>query len=66
MSAKTYYRDSVDETKLPYRYIYLGKDGAGRRLYQRQLDGEDYGRPSALLTYAEGTQTSAFDGRVTT
>ncbi len=51
MTAKDYYQRSV-ETGV-FEYVFLGNDGAGRRLYQRRLQGVDYGSPRALLSFGE-------------
>lgn len=51
-TAGEYYRSVTKEGGL-FRYVYIGKDDCGRRVYQKYLDGEKYGRPRALLTYRE-------------
>lgn len=50
--AATYYAESTPAAGL-FAYELAGKDGLGRSVYQKYLDGEEYGAPRALLTYNE-------------
>jgi hypothetical protein len=50
-SAAAYYEESVGPGL--YDYAEIGRDDAGRRVYQKYLSGEKYGDPRALLTHAE-------------
>lgn len=50
-SAQEYYDESVKAGL--FEYSYVGNDLCGRRVYQKYIDGEEYGEPRALLTYAE-------------
>ena len=51
LSAEVYYDESVRSGLFEFQLI--GKDGAGRRVYQKLLCGEPYGQPRALMTYRE-------------
>lgn len=50
-SAAAYYEESTGPGL--YDYTEIGRDDAGRRVYQKSIDGEKYGEPRALLTHAE-------------
>lgn len=49
--AAAYYAESTAEGL--FAYELAGKDGLGRSVFQKYLDGEEYGAPRALLTFAE-------------
>ena len=51
MSAAAYYSKSLSD-KLFDREL-VGRDDAGRKVYQKSLSGKPYGCPRALLTWAE-------------
>lgn len=52
VTAEEYYRSSFSKL---FTYAYCGKDGVGRKVYQKQLEGEPYGEPRALLSHREYT-----------
>lgn len=52
--AASYYAESTRGGGL-FEYEDVGRDAYGRRVYQRLLDGAEYGQPEALLTFAEFT-----------
>jgi hypothetical protein len=49
--ANEYYAQSVKSDVFEYQDV--GRDGCGRRVYQKFLNGEAYGMPRALLNYRE-------------
>jgi len=56
-NATAYYNACVThQENAPFNRDLTGKDDAGRRVYQKSLCGELYGKPRALLTYTEFKQ----------
>lgn len=49
--SKDYYEESIRSDLFEFHYI--GRDDAGRRIYQRYFNGSRYGAPRALLSYRE-------------
>lgn len=52
-TAAEYYSKSVPPRGGLFEYVLLGEDLCGRSVYQKLLDGKEYGEPRALLTYQE-------------